>query len=101
VNAENQRYAVAGVDLRDGGVMWRRSVGQRIWAIAVGKETVVAGTAVPMDSTAELKGSIQAFDRRDGRERWRLPTERPIASLALVDDTVFASTVRGGLLALR
>ncbi len=100
-NDDDRRYAVASVDLGEGKVNWRRDVDQRVWTLAVGTETVVVGTAAPSESTASQKGAIQAFDRSEGSKRWRIPTESPIASVALVDGTVYASTVHGGILALR
>ena len=98
---DHRRYGLARVALTDGSVRWERALDQRVWQVAVGKERVVIGTAVPRDHPEAPKGSVRAYDRAKGRERWRVPTESPVGSLALVDGTVFASTVRGGLLALR
>ena len=98
---DHRRYAIAKVTLTDGVVRWERALDQRVWQVAAGKERVVIGTAVPQDHPEAPKGSVRAYDRGNGREQWRIPTESPVGSLALADGTVFASTVRGGLLALR
>lgn len=98
---KDRRIAVAGIDLEDGAVRWKRPVGQWIRDLAAGRNALVIGTGGEEDDRSSPPGTVRAYDRSDGRELWRISTEGAVTSVAMVDGTVFASTDRGGVMAIR
>lgn len=98
---EERRIAIAGIDLEDGSVRWKRPVDQWIRDLAAGRTAVVLATGADEDTESSPAGTVRAYDQSDGRELWRIPTESGVTSVAIVDGTVFASTDRGGVMAIR
>jgi len=88
----SRRYhAVVAHSRSDGTERWRVETGDWVSTVAVGGETVLAGTAADPDTPGEGKNRLLGF-ALDGRERWSFDAGGAVRAVASVGQTVFVGT---------
>ena len=87
---DSETTFVAGIDLRDGGVEFRRPVNGWFRRVAAGTDCAVFGGR---------GGDLRAY-WPDGRERWQTEVAAPITDLAVLDGRVIVAQANGDVTVL-
>ncbi|WP_132058599.1 outer membrane protein assembly factor BamB family protein [Halorussus amylolyticus] len=84
-------HALVACSLADGTERWRWESSDWVTSVAVGGETVLAGTSADDDTPGVAQNRLLAF-APDGSRKWAFDTEGAVRGLAPVGETVFVGT---------